>query len=225
MSQRYKYYDFLMSAFVTVLICANMIGAAKIVTFWGFTFGAGILFFPLSYVFNDVLTEVYGYKRARRVIWAGFAALTFASLMALLIVALPPASDWNDQAAYETVFGGTWRIVLASLIAFWTGEFVNSFVLAKLKVKTEGKFLALRTIASTVFGDAVDSLIFYPIAFYGIFSNDLLITVMITNYILKVLWEVLATPITYKVVGFLKRHEQEDYYDVNTDFNPFSIKV
>jgi uncharacterized integral membrane protein (TIGR00697 family) len=223
--QRYKYYDFLMAAFVTVLICANMIGAAKIVTVWGFTFGAGILFFPLSYVFNDVLTEVYGYKRARRVIWAGFAALTFASLMALLIVGLPPASGWNDQAAYETVFGGTWRIVLASLIAFWAGEFVNSFVLAKLKVKTEGKFLALRTIASTVFGDAVDSAIFYPIAFYGVFSNDLLITVMLTNYSLKVLWEVIATPLTYKVVGFLKRREQEDYYDVNTDFNPFSVNV
>ncbi|MES2765064.1 MAG: queuosine precursor transporter [Bacteroidota bacterium] len=225
MPQRYKYYDLLMAAFVTVLICANMIGAAKIVTLWGFTFGAGILFFPLSYLFNDILTEVYGYKHSRKVIWAGFIALVFASLMALLIVGLPPAAGWNDQAAYETVFGGTWRIVLASLIAFWAGEFVNSFVLAKLKVKTEGKFLALRTIASTVFGDAVDSLIFYPIAFYGVFSNDLLITVMLTNYVLKVLWEVLATPITYKVVGFLKRREQEDYYDVNTDFNPFSVKV
>lgn len=225
MPQRYKYYDLLMAAFVTVLICANMIGAAKIVTVWGFTFGAGILFFPLSYLFNDILTEVYGYKHSRKVIWAGFIALAFASLMALLIVALPPASGWKDQVAYERVFGGTWRIVLASLIAFWAGEFVNSFVLAKLKVKTEGKFLALRTIASTVFGDAVDSLIFYPIAFYGIFSNELLITVMLTNYVLKVLWEVLATPLTYKVVGFLKRREQEDFYDVNTDFNPFSLKV
>lgn len=225
MPQRYKYYDLLMAAFVTVLICANMIGAAKIVTVWGFTFGAGILFFPLSYLFNDILTEVYGYKHSRKVIWAGFVALAFASLMALLIVGLPPAPGWNDQPAYETVFGGTWRIVIASLIAFCAGEFVNSFVLAKIKVKTEGKFLALRTIASTVFGDAVDSLIFYPIAFYGIFSNELLIQVMLTNYVLKVLWEVLATPLTYKVVGFLKRREQEDFYDVNTDFNPFSLKV
>lgn len=223
--KKYKYYDLIMAAFVTVLLCSNIIGAEKVVSLFGFTFGAGILFFPISYFFNDVLTEVYGYARSRKVVWAGFAGLGFASFMSFVVVALPPAQGWIHQDAYEVVFGQTTRIVIASLTAFFCGEFANSFVLAKMKVFTEGKFLWMRTIGSTIAGEAVDSIIFYPIAFYGFWPNDLLIKVMITNYVLKVTWEVVATPITYKVVNFLKRKENEDYFDKDTNFTPFSIET
>lgn len=222
---KYKFYDFIMAAFVTILLCSNLIGAEKVVTVFGFSFGAGILFFPISYFFNDILTEVYGYARSRKVVWAGFAALGFASFMAWVVIKLPPAQGWIYQASYETVFGQTWRIVLASLLAFFSGEFVNSYVLAKMKLITSGKFLWMRTIGSTIAGEMMDSLIFYPIAFYGFWPNDLLITVMITNYVLKVSWEVIATPVTYKVVNYLKKKENEDYYDKDTNFTPFSIKV
>ncbi|MCH7974303.1 MAG: queuosine precursor transporter [Bacteroidetes bacterium] len=222
---KYKYYDLIMAAFVTILLCSNLIGAEKVVTILGFSFGAGILFFPISYFFNDILTEVYGYARSRKVVWAGFAALGFASFMAWVVIKLPPAQGWIYQEAYETVFGQTWRIVLASLLAFFSGEFVNSYVLAKMKLFTRGKFLWTRTIGSTIAGEMIDSIIFYPIAFYGFWPNDLLITVMITNYILKVSWEVIATPVTYKVVNFLKKKEHEDYYDRDTNFTPFSITV
>jgi len=222
---KYKYYDLIMAAFVTILLSTNLIGAEKVVTILGFSFGAGILFFPISYFFNDILTEVYGYARSRKVVWAGFGALGFASFMAWVVIKLPPAQGWIHQAAYETVFGQTWRIVLASLLAFFSGEFVNSFVLAKMKLFTSGKFLWMRTIGSTIAGEMMDSLIFYPLAFYGFWPNDLLITVMLTNYVLKVSWEVVATPVTYKVVGFLKRKENEDYYDRDTNFTPFSITV
>ena len=222
---KYKFYDFIMAAFVTILLCSNLIGVEKVVTVFGFSFGAGILFFPISYFFNDILTEVYGYARPRKVVWAGFAAMGFASFMAWVVIKLPPAQGWVHQAAYETVFGQTWRIVLASLLAFFSGEFVNSYVLAKMKLFTSGKFLWMRTIGSTVAGEMMYSLIFYPLAFYGFWPNDLLLTVMIINYVLKVSWEVIATPVTYKVVNFLKRKENEDYYDRDTNFTPFSIKV
>jgi uncharacterized integral membrane protein (TIGR00697 family) len=214
-----------MAVFVTILLCSNVIGAAKVATVWGFTFGAGVLFFPISYIFNDVLTEVYGYARARKVVWAGFGAIIFASFMSWVIVTLPPAAGWNDQRAYETVFGQTPRIVFASLTAFFVGEFANSFVLAKMKVKMSGRHLWARTIGSTIVGEGVDSLVFYPIAFLGVWENHLVLQVMTSNYIIKVLWEAIVTPVTYQVVGFLKRAEQEDYYDVNTDFTPFSIEV
>ena len=220
---KYKYYDLIMAAFVTVLICSNLIGAEKVVTILGFSFGAGILFFPISYFFNDILTEVYGYARSRKVVWAGFAGLGFASFMAWVVIKLPPAQGWVYQEAYETVFGQTWRIVLASMLAFFSGEFVNSYVLAKMKLFTRGKFLWTRTIGSTIAGEMIDSIIFYPIAFYGFWPNDLLITVMITNYVLKVSWEIIATPVTYKVVNFLKKKEHEDFYDHDTNFTPFSI--
>ena len=223
--KKYKYYDLIMAAFVTVLLCSNIIGAEKVVSLFGFTFGAGILFFPISYFFNDILTEVYGYARSRKVVWAGFAALIFASVMSAVVIALPPAQGWIHQDAYEVVFGQTTRIVIASLTAFFCGEFANSYVLAKMKLFTEGKFLWTRTIGSTIAGEAVDSLIFYPVAFYGFWPNDLLIKVMKTNYVLKVSWEVIATPLTYKVVNFLKRKEHEDYYDRNTNFTPFSIET
>jgi uncharacterized integral membrane protein (TIGR00697 family) len=221
----YKYYDLVMALFVTILLCSNVIGAAKVATVWGFTFGAGVLFFPISYIFNDVLTEVYGYARARKVVWAGFGAIVFASFMSWVIVTLPPAAGWNDQAAYQTVFGQTPRIVFASLTAFFVGEFANSYVLAKMKVRTNGRYLWMRTIGSTIIGEAVDSMVFYPVAFLGVWSNALVLQVMISNYIIKVGWEALITPVTYKVVGFLKRAEQEDYFDHKTNFTPFSIEV
>jgi queuosine precursor transporter len=221
----YRYYDLIMAAFVCVLLCANLIGVSKAVTIGGFTFGAGNLFFPLSYLFGDVLTEVYGYARSRKVVWAGFASLAFASVMSAVVVGLPPAAAWNGQEHLEAVFGSTWRIALASLIGYFCGEFANSVTLAKLKVLTEGRFLWVRTIASTVVGEAVDTLIFYPLAFLGSWDTSLLLTVMAGNYVIKVLWEVLATPVTYRVVAFLKRAEAEDYYDRDTDFTPFSLKV
>jgi len=221
----YKYYDLVMALFVTVLLCSNVIGAAKVCTVWGFTFGAGVLFFPISYIFNDVLTEVYGYARARKVVWAGFGAIVFASFMSWVVLTLPPAMGWNDQRAYETVFGQTPRIVFASLGAFFVGEFANSYVLARMKILTSGRFLWSRTIGSTIVGEGVDSLVFYPLAFLGVWENRLVLTVMVSNYIIKVLWEAIVTPFTYRVVGFLKRAEQEDYYDIDTDFTPFSIEV
>jgi len=221
----FKYYDLVMALFVTVLLCSNLIGAAKVCTVWGFTFGAGVLFFPISYIFNDVLTEVYGYARARKVVWAGFGGIIFASFMSWVVVSLPPAEGWNDQAAYVSVFGQTPRIVFASLTAFFVGEFANSYVLAKMKVRSNGRHLWARTIGSTIVGEGVDSLVFYPVAFLGYWDTRLVFQVMLSNYMIKVLWEALVTPITYQVVGFLKRAEQEDYYDVKTDFTPFSIEV
>jgi uncharacterized integral membrane protein (TIGR00697 family) len=230
--RQYRYYDFVMVAFVTVLVCSNLIGPAKIAQVdWPMlgtlTFGAGVLFFPISYVFGDILTEVYGYARSRRVIWAGFAALAFAAVMAWVIVRLPPAPFWHNQSAYEIAFGSTWRIALASLIAFVCGEFVNSFVLAKMKILTAGRWLWTRTIGSTLFGEGVDSLLFYPLAFYdtGIIPNDKLPLVMLSQFVVKVGVEVVFTPVTYKIVGWLKHAEHEDYYDRNTDFNPFTLKT
>ena len=223
--QNYRYYDLILGAFITVYLCSNLIGPAKAVSMWGFTFGAGVLFFPISYIFGDVLTEVYGYARARKVIWCGFGAMIFASIMATVVVTLPPAPGWPFQQAYEEIFGQTPRIVLASLMAFFSGEFVNSFILAKMKIWTEGKWLWTRTVGSTIAGEGVDSLIFYPLAFYGVWDDALVLKVMMTNYVLKVLVEVAMTPVTYKIVGVLKRAEQEDYYDRNTDFTPFSLKT
>ena len=220
--RHFRYFDYVMAAFVAILLLSNLIGAAKLATLGGFTFGAGIMFFPISYVIGDVLTEVYGYANARRCVWAGFAALLFMAFMSWVVVALPPAAGWDGQAAYESVFGSTWRIVAASLIAFWAGEFVNSFVLAKMKILTGGRNLWMRTIGSTVFGQAVDSAIFYPIAFLGIWSQQQVLTVMVTNWFLKVVWEALLTPVTYAVVGWLKRREGVDVFDEGTDFSPFA---
>jgi uncharacterized integral membrane protein (TIGR00697 family) len=223
-SQRqYRYYDLVMASFVTILLCSNLIGTSKVITIFGFTCGAGVFFFPLSYVFGDILTEVYGYARSRKVVWAGFSALAFASIMSWFVVAAPPAKDWPFQSAYETVYGQTWRIVVASFLAFFAGEFTNSFVLAKMKLWTQGKMLWTRTIGSTIAGEAVDSLIFYPIAFLGTWQHHLVVQVMLTNYLLKVLWEVVMTPVTYKIVNFLKKAESEDYFDWKTNFNPFSL--
>jgi len=220
--RHFRYFDYLMAAFVAILLLSNLIGASKLATVNGFTFGAGILFFPLSYVIGDVLTEVYGYANARRCVWMGFGALIFMAFMSYVVVAMPPASGWDGQAAYESVFGSTWRIVAASILAFWAGEFVNSFVLAKMKIWSGGRHLWMRTIGSTLFGQGIDSLIFYPVAFLGIWSTDQVITVMLSNWLLKVLWEALLTPVTYAVVGWFKAREGVDVYDTGTDFSPFA---
>ena len=223
--RQFRYYDFVMAAFVAILLLSNLIGAAKLADVGGFVFGAGILFFPLGYVIGDVLTEVYGYARARRVIWAGFVALVFMAVMSWVVVALPPAARWEGQAAYESVFGQVWRIVFASITAFWVGEFVNSYVMARMKIWTKGKHLWSRTIGSTVVGQGVDSLIFYPLAFWGVWSNEQVVTVMVTNWGLKVFWEAALTPVTYAVVGWLKRKEGVDIFDEGTDFSPFKARL
>jgi hypothetical protein len=256
----FRYYDLVMAGFVTILLLSNIIGAAKLtfvdVPFWPqgwwpapdgtFIYGAGILFFPLGYVIGDVLTEIYGFARARRVIWVGTAAMIFLAFMSFIVTALPPFGGWECAASgfgadrpvtsnadpaipggaicqmtYESVFGSTWRIVVASIVAFWAGEFVNSFVMAKMKVLTKGRALWTRTIGSTFVGQGVDSLIFYPVAFLGIWTTEAVLTVMITNWALKVVWEALLTPVTYVVVGRLKAAEGVDLYDIDTDFSPF----
>jgi queuosine precursor transporter len=231
-ARQYRYYDLVLGAFVCVLLCSNLIGVRKVTQVsWNgeelFAFGAGNLFFPIAYLFGDILTEVYGYARSRRVVWAGFAALAFASFQSFVVVQLPPAAEFRDQAQLEWAFGSTWRIALGSLVAYTCGEFVNSFTLAKLKIATQGRLLWTRTIGSTVAGEAVDTLIFYPLAFYGEpwMPDALLVKIMVANYFIKVGWEVLATPLTYRVVAFFKRAEQEDFYDRNTNFTPFSLKV
>jgi uncharacterized integral membrane protein (TIGR00697 family) len=227
-----KYYDLILGGFVTALLCSNLIGPGKTVRVTlpfdlPLSFGAGNLFFPVSYIFGDVLTEVYGYARARRAIWCGFGALLFATLMSNLIVGMPP--DPNEpfnkllQTALEVVFGNTWRIVLASILAFWLGDFVNSYIMARMKIVTEGRALWMRTIGSTIAGQAVDSVVFYPIAFYGTWTAETLVKIIAFNWTIKVAIEVLFTPITYLVVNALKRAEREDFYDVGTNFTPFSL--
>jgi uncharacterized integral membrane protein (TIGR00697 family) len=226
---RFRYFEYLMAAFVAILLLSNIIGAAKpsyVVLPWGgaWSFGAGVLFFPVSYIIGDVLTEVYGYAHARRVIWTGFAALLFMAFMAAVVVALPPAAGWPGQEAYEFVFGNSWRIVAASMAAFWVGEFANSFVLARMKLATGGRFLWMRTIGSTVVGQGLDSLIFYPLAFYGLagWPPEQLMQVILSQWLIKSVWEALLTPVTYGVVGFLKRREGVEVFDAETNFSPFA---
>ena len=228
---RYKYFDLVMTAFVVVLICSNLIGPAKAaqLTIPGIgdvTFGAGVLFFPISYIFGDILTEIYGYARARRVIWTGFAALVFASLMAAVVVALPPSPQWPNQKIYEIAFGNTWRVSAASMLAYSCGEFVNSYVLAKMKVASDGARMRTRFVASTVAGEAIDSLIFYPLAFYnsGIMPNELVLALVVSQFITKTLVEIAFLPLTTRIVLALKRAEGADHFDRNTDFNPFRMR-
>lgn len=229
----FRYYDMLVAGMVAVLLCSNLIGPAKVSTLdlpWigPLSFGSGNLFFPIGYIFGDVLTEVYGYARARRAIWAGFGAMIFASFMAWAIIHLPPSplEPFNRQLqpALETVFGGTARIALASLIGYWVGDFANAFVMARLKLLTKGRHLWTRTIGSTIVGQACDSLTFYPIAFYGIWQSTTLAKVIIFNWTMKVVVEVVLTPVTYAVVGWLKRAEGVDTFDYGTRFNPFSLR-
>ena len=230
--RQFRYFDFMMAAFVTILLLSNIIGAGKRAVIdlpWigPQPYAAGILFFPISYLLGDVLTEVYGYSRARRCVWAGFAALLFMVFMSVVVVALPPDAGWPGQAAYEAVFGQAWRIASASLCAFWVGEFANSFVLARMKVLTKGRWLWTRTIGSTIIGEGIDSLIFYPMAFLGAvgWTGHQVLVVLLWQWFLKVLWEVILTPVTYAVVGFLKRREGVDVFDEGTDFSPFRARV
>jgi uncharacterized integral membrane protein (TIGR00697 family) len=227
-----KYYDFIMAAFVTVLVCSNLIGPAKVTQIempllGTITFGAGVLFFPISFIFGDILTEVYGYAASRRVIWAGFAGLAFASFMAWMIVAMPAAPFWQHQEAYEIAFGSTWRISLAGLIAFAVGEFTNSWVMAKMKIWSKGQHLWQRTISSTLFGESIDTVIFVPLAFWNsnIIPNEQLPLVMGAQIIAKILVEILFTPVVYWVVNFLKKAEKIDFYDYKTNFSPFKVSV
>jgi uncharacterized integral membrane protein (TIGR00697 family) len=221
MDKRYRYLDLIMAVFVTVLIVSN-IASTKVMVLGPFTFDGGTILFPLAYIFGDVLTEVYGYRASRRVIWTGFACLALMAVTLGIVDLLPPASDWTLQEAYHAILGQTPRIVLGSLAAYWAGEFVNSYILAKLKVFTDGRWLWVRTISSTIFGEGVDTSIFLLIAFLGVWSNELLWTVFFSNYVFKVGVETVFTPLTYQVVKRLKQVENEDFYDRETNFNPFT---
>ena len=229
----FRYYDVIVVAFVTVLLCANLIGAGKAaqadLPFLGtVVFGAGILFFPISYVFSDILTEVYGYAYDRRAVWCGFGALIFATLMSIIVLHLTPApGEYNSQLqdGLQAVFGNTWRIVIGSMTAFWCGSLINAYVLAKMKIWSNGKYLWMRMIGSTAAGELVDSAIFYFVAFYGIWSTQQVIEVALAQYVLKTGWEILAVPFTYRVVQWQKEKESVDHYDVTTNFNPFKASL
>lgn len=230
-AHRFRYFEFVMAGACVVLVCSNIIGAGKVASIAGLSFGAGVLFFPFSYIAGDVLTEVYGYARARRVFWASVAAAAFAAAMAAFITAMPPSPDWNAdvggitrQDAFALNFAQAPRIVAASCLAIWAGEFVNAYVLARMKVASQGRNLWQRMIASTAAGQLVDKLVFYPLAFGGVWSPQLIVTVMATNYVLQVAWEALLVPVTTRIVGAMKRAEGVDVYDEETDFTPFSLK-
>jgi uncharacterized integral membrane protein (TIGR00697 family) len=219
----YRYIDLVTAAFVAVLIISN-IASTKILLFGPFTFDGGTVLFPLAYIFGDVLTEVYGYGRSRRVIWTGFFWLFVAAAVFGLVDLLPPAPGYTLQASYHAILGQTPRIVAASLVGYFSGEFTNSFVLAKMKILTRGRWLWMRTIGSTLVGEAVDTALFLGVAFLGALPSNLLLTVFISNYVFKVGVEVCFTPVTYWVTNFLKKYEREDYYDFGTDFNPFLVR-
>ena len=218
--RRFKYYELLVHAFVVILLVSNLIGS-KIVAVGPFRISAAQAIFPISYIFGDIFTEVYGYAASRRAIWIGFGASALLSLMGLFAVSLPPAPDWPGQGCFEQVLTFVPRMFIASLIAYWAGEFANAFVLAKMKILTRGRFLWMRTIGSTLVGQAVDTTLVILIAFWGSITRDLMTTMILSGYLGKVLYEAAATPVTYAVVNFLKRQEGVDVYDINTDFNPF----
>lgn len=218
----FRYFDILVALFVSVLLISN-IASTKILSLWKFTFDGGTLLFPVSYIFGDILTEVYGFRRSRRVIWLGFFAALLMSLVLFIVQILPPAGDWNNQQAYESVLGFVPRIVIASLLAYFTGEFTNSVILSRLKIITKGRFLWTRTIGSTIIGEGIDTLVFCWIAFYGILPQSLFWSVLISNYIFKCAVEIGFTPLTYLIVGILKRKENVDVYDYGVSYNPFEM--
>jgi uncharacterized integral membrane protein (TIGR00697 family) len=220
----YRYFDLIMALFVAVLLISN-IASSKILQLGPFTFDGGTILFPISYIFGDILTEVYGYRRSRRVIWTGFACAGLMAVVLAVVGALPPAEGWEHQEAYGAILGTTPRIVLASLIAYFAGEFSNSYTLAKMKILTQGRWLWTRTIGSTLIGQGVDTLLFVTIAFAGTLPWPLFWSIVISNYVFKVGLEALMTPVTYGVTGYLKEAEDEDVYDVDTDFNPFKIRT
>jgi uncharacterized integral membrane protein (TIGR00697 family) len=217
-----KYFTYIVAFFVSFLLISN-IASTKILSLWIFTFDGGTILFPLTYIFSDVLTEVYGYGKARRAVWTGFFCALLMATIFLIVQFLPPAPGWNNQNAFELILGMTPRIVFASLIAYLAGSFTNDYVLAKMKIITKGRYLWSRTIGSTVFGELIDTALFCLIAFLGVLPVELLFAVIISNYIFKVGVEVLFTPVTYKIVGWLKKNEGQDYYDYKTNFNPFRL--
>ncbi len=218
----YRYYDLVMAAFVAVLLISN-IASSKILVLGPFTFDGGTILFPISYIFNDVLTEVYGYARARRVIWVSFAAAALMAAILAIVGALPADPSWGRQEAYEMILGVTPRIVAGSLLAFWVGSFSNAWVLARLKILTAGRWLWTRTVASTLVGEGLDTVVFVLLAFYGVLPHALLLPLIASNYVFKVGMEAVMTPVTYWVVNGLKRAEHEDHYDRGTDFSPFRL--
>lgn len=222
-TSRSPYYDYLLALFVAVLLISN-IASSKILVLGPFTFDGGTILFPVSYIFGDVLTEVYGFRRARRVIWAGFFATALMALVLTVVSRLPAAEGWTHQASYDAILGQTPRIVAGSLVAYWAGEFSNSWIISRMKVWTEGRFLFLRTIGSTLVGEGVDTLLFVLIAFAGVLPPSLLVTIVVSNYIFKVLFEVAATPFTYLLVNGLKRREGIDHFDRGVSYNPFSTR-
>lgn len=220
MDKKSSWFAIVSSLFVAVLIISNL-ASTKVVSVWGLVFDGGTILFPLSYIFGDILTEVYGYARARLIIWLGFLSLVLMSLTFMIIQYLPAASDWQNQAAYEVILGFVPRLVIASMMAYWLGEFVNSYILSKMKIRTQGKHLWARTIGSTIAGEAVDTIIFSVIAFAGILSGATLLNLILTIYVMKVGIEIIFTPVTYKVVAWLKKVEAEEVYDQGVDYNPF----
>lgn len=218
----YRYFDLIMALFVAVLLISN-VASSKILKLGPFTFDGGTILFPVSYIFGDILTEVYGYRRSRRVIWAGFACAGLMAGVFALVGVLPPAEGWDSQSAYEAILGTTPRIVLGSLIAYFAGEFSNSYTLAKMKILTQGRWLWTRTIGSTLVGEGVDTILFVTIAFAGTLPWSLFISIIASNYIFKVGLEAAMTPATYQITNFLKHAEEQDVYDTDTDFNPFKL--
>ncbi len=222
--RQYKFYDIILGLFVAVLLISN-VASSKILSLGPFTFDGGTILFPISYIFGDILTEVYGYRNSRRVIWTGFFAAFLMSVIFIIVGRLPSAAGWANQEAYDKILGLTPRIVAASLVAYFSGEFSNSYTLAKMKILTRGRWLWTRTIGSTMIGEGVDTLLFVMIAFYGVLPGNLLMAVIISNYIFKVGFEIAFTPVTYLAVGSLKRVEAVDTYDYGTNFNPFALRA
>lgn len=219
-NRTFRYFDVIMALFVAVLLISNL-ASTKILSLGPFTFDGGTILFPLSYIFGDILTEVYGYRKARKVIWTGFGAAILMSVVLYVVQILPPAADWPNQQAYETLLGFVPRIVLASLIAYFAGAFSNAILMSVLKVRTKGKYLWLRTIGSTLLGEGIDTTIFCLVAFYGLFPDEILVSIIVSNYIFKTGVEVIFTPITYAIVNSLKRIEQVDVFDRGISYNPF----
>lgn len=218
-----KYFSIVSGFFVATLLISNTV-SSKLISVGPLVLAGGIIIFPITYIFGDVLTEVYGYKRSRKIIWTGFAALGLMSIVYWAVGLLTPAPGWENQTAYQSILGIVPRIAVASLIGFWAGEFVNSYVLAKMKIWTKGRHLWMRTIGSTLAGEGIDTALFVLIGFAGVFPTNTLIAALISGYVVKVLYEVLATPATYKIIAFLKRAEGCDHFDYETDFNPFILR-
>jgi uncharacterized integral membrane protein (TIGR00697 family) len=222
--QNFRYYDLLVSVFVAVLLISNLV-APKLVSWGPFVFSGAQLLFPITYIFGDIFTEVYGYAGSRRAIWNGFLASILLTTISAVVIALPSAPEWKYQEAYQIVLGSMPRIVIASLLAYWCGEFANSFVMARMKVLSNGKYLWMRTIGSTVVGQAVDTVIVVSIIFAGSVPLSTMLNLMVSGYGGKVIYEALATPLTYAAVNWLKRVEGVDIMDTHTNFNPFKAKL